>query len=127
MLGLRRGSQHGIGVAAEAVEAAFGDVVEDRVEAIEVALANRVVLVVVTLAQATVRPSQTVDVVLTRSTMYAFRYSSAIAPPSKLIMWLRLKPLAIFWVGVAFGKRSPASCSMVKRSNGRFVLNESMT
>ena len=41
-------------------------------------------------------PIHTVETVSTRSTMYSFRYSSCMAPPSKLIMWLRLKPEAIF-------------------------------
>nr|CAA9289388.1 hypothetical protein AVDCRST_MAG63-4222 [uncultured Armatimonadetes bacterium] len=67
-------------------------------------------------AQATVCPMKTVLVVSTRSMTYSAAYSSGIAPPSKLMGWLRLKPLAIFWSSVASGSRSPASCSTVNRS-----------
>ena len=68
-----------------------------------------------------------VDVASTRSTTYSTWYSSGIAPPSKLIMWLRLKPEAIFCSLVASGSRSPASCSIVNSSNGMFRLNAAIT
>ena len=42
-------------------------------------------------------------------------------------MWLRLKPLASFCCTVALGSRSPASCSMPKRSNGMLRLKASIT
>src|SRR5579885_3151212 len=74
-----------------------------------------------------VSPSHTAEVVSTRSTTYSTWYSSGIAPPSKLIMWLRLKPVAIFWSSVACGSKSPASCSMVNSSNGILRLKALMT
>jgi hypothetical protein len=39
----------------------------------------------------------------------------------------RLYPAATSWSGVGFGSRSPASCSMVNRSNGTFALNALIT
>ena len=42
-------------------------------------------------------------------------------------MWLRLKPVAIFWLTVDPGRRSPASCSIVKRSNGMLRFRASIT
>ena len=73
---------------------------------------------VVAAAQPMVRPSQTVAVVSTRSTTYSTRYSSGIDAALGVAMWLRLKPVAIRWSSVGLGSRSPASCSMVNRSNG---------
>jgi len=37
-------------------------------------------------------------------------------------MWFRLNPDAIFCSIVAFGSKSPASCSVVNASKGLFVL-----
>ncbi len=42
------------------------------------------------------------------------RDSSGSRPPSPLVMWLRWKQVASFCSGVAFGRRSPANCSIVK-------------
>ena len=78
-------------------------------------------------AQPTVSPSHTVPVVETRSTTLSTKNSSAMMPISEFMRWLRLNPVAIFWSSVAFGSRSPASCSIVKRSNVRFRLKASMT
>ena len=46
-------------------------------------------------AHSTLRPRKARPSVLTRSTTYSVRYSSATMPPSWLCMWLRLKPVAI--------------------------------
>ena len=43
-------------------------------------LSKRIVFMIMTLCTFSVSPSQTVEVVLMRSTMYSTRYSSAIAP-----------------------------------------------
>jgi hypothetical protein len=59
---------------------------------------------------------KTVAVVLTRSTTLRICTSSAIEPPSLVVTWQRVKPVAIFCSSVAPGRRSPASCSIVKRS-----------
>ncbi len=56
-------------------------------------------------AQPSVRPSQTVAVVSTRSATYSTAYSSGMMPPSALPRWLRLKPVAIFWSSVGFGQQ----------------------
>ncbi len=69
-----------------------------------------------------VSPIQTVEVVSSRLTTYSTWYSSGMAPPSKLIIWFRLKPVAINWSRVASGSRSPASWSIVNVSNGTFRL-----
>ena len=60
-----------------------------------------------------VSPSHTVLVVSTRSMMFSIRHSSAMMPPSPLMRWLRLKPVAMSWLCVGLGKRSPAICSML--------------
>ena len=44
-------------------------------------------------------------------------------PPSLVVTLQRWKPVAMSWSSVAFGSRSPASCSMVNWSNGRLRLN----
>lgn len=44
-----------------------------------------------------------------------------------LVRWLRWKPVAMRWLNVGFGSRSPASCSIARRSNGMSALNASMT
>ena len=69
----------------------------------------------------------TVETVSTRSTTYSVWYSAAMAPPSWLIMWLRLKPVAIFCSRVGSGSRSPAICSIVNSSKGLFSLNDRIT
>ena len=73
-------------------------------------------------AQASDVPIQTVSVVLTRSTTATLRNSSSLVPPSLLVIVLRWNAVAIRWSSVASGSRSPASCSTVKRSNGRLRL-----
>ena len=73
-------------------------------------------------AQAIVVPIQTAYVVLTRSMTAAVRNSSSLVPPSFCVMVLRWKAVAMRWSCVGFGRRSPASCSMLKRSNGRLAL-----
>ena len=40
-----------------------------------------------------------------------------MTPPSLVVALQRLNPEATCWSSVLPGKRSPASCSMVKRSN----------
>ena len=69
-------------------------------------------------AQASVVPSHTVAVVSTRSITAAMRNSSSSTPPSSLICEFRWKPVATSSLRVGSGKRSPASCSTVKRSKG---------
>ena len=67
-------------------------------------------------AHAIVVPIHTCIVVLTRSTTAAERNSSTLVPPSVLVSVFLWKPVATSCSGVAFGSRSPASCSMVNRS-----------
>ena len=78
-------------------------------------------------AQPIVEPSHVVATVRTRSAAYLARYSFGCAPPSRVIMFSRLKPVATSCSVVGFGSRSPASCSIVNWSNGLFALNASMT
>ncbi len=78
-------------------------------------------------AQLAVRPIQTAEVVSVRSRAYRTRYSSLIAPPSLVVMLQRLKPLATRCSRVGFGSKSPASCSIVKRSNGMPWLKARIT
>ena len=75
----------------------------------------------------TVSPSHTAPVVLTRSTTASTRNCSGSTPPSWLIPVLRWNPVATFCDTVAFGSRSPASCSVVKRSNGMSAFRALMT
>src|SRR5439155_17519195 len=77
--------------------------------------------------QAIVEPSHAVDTVRTRSAAYLARYSLGCAPPSRVIILRRLKPVATSCSFVAPGSKSPAICSMVNWSNGLFPLNESIT
>ncbi len=72
-------------------------------------------------------PSQTVPVVLTRSTSVSKRASSTSIPPSWLSCVLRWKPVAILCSIVASGSMSPASCSIVKSRKERSRLRASMT
>ena len=70
-------------------------------------------------AQPMVEPSQTVEVVRTRSAPYLARYSLNWMPPSAEARLRRLKAEATRWSVVALGIRSPAIWSRVKRSKGR--------
>ncbi len=65
--------------------------------------------------------------VLARSRTFSTKNSSGFAPFSDIWRWLRLNPVAIFCSSVALGSKSPANCSMVNRSNGRFRLRASIT
>ena len=78
-------------------------------------------------AHPTVSPSQTVDVVSTRSTTYSTAYSASMIPPSPLPRWLRLKPVATIWSNRASGSMSPATCSTVNSSKGLFAAKASIT
>ena len=78
-------------------------------------------------AQPAVRPSHTVAVVSTRSLAYITATSSGMLPPSLVVMLQRWKPVAICCSSVRLGNKSPASCSVVKRSKGRFLLKASIT
>jgi len=40
----------------------------------------------------------------------------------RIMRWFRLNPVAIFCSSVALGSKSPASCSMVNRSNGKVPI-----
>ncbi len=64
---------------------------------------------------------------LMRSATAAIRNSSSEVPPSSLFMVLRWNAVAIFWLSVGFGSRSPAICSMVNWSKGMSALRASMT
>ena len=79
------------------------------------------------LESAIVAASQAPPIVRTRSALYFARYSFGCAPPSRVIMLRRLKPVATICSGVALGSRSPASCSMVNWSKRLLALNALMT
>ncbi len=109
------------------INALVARAVEEGEELVELALRDRVVLVVMAPAQPIVRPMNTVAVVSTRSTAFSIRHSSSIEPASVTVRLLRLKPVAIRCARVGEGSRSPAICSITNRSNGMFWLNASMT
>ncbi|PYQ46685.1 MAG: hypothetical protein DMF78_25835 [Acidobacteria bacterium] len=78
-------------------------------------------------AQASVVPSHTVAVVLTRSTSVSQRASSTSMPPSWLRSVLRWKPVAMRWSGPASASISPAICSIVNWRNGMSASKAAMT
>ena len=67
-------------------------------------------------------PNHVVAVVRTRSLAYFARYSLSWMPNSVLFMLSRLNPAATFCDNVASDSKSPASCSLVKRSKGMFCI-----
>ena len=72
-------------------------------------------------------PIHTMNVVFTRSTTATLRNSSSFVPPSLFVIVFRWNAVAVNCSSVGFGRRSPASCSTVNRSNGMFWLNAWMT
>ncbi len=79
------------------------------------------------LAQATVSPSQIVDVVSTRSMTFSTLVSSGILPPSLLYVWFLLNADASRCCLVLLGSMSPARISLVNWSNLMLLLRALMS
>ena len=112
-------AQIGIGrVAVIHVNAPLLDIREKRAQRIKILGAERIELVIVAFAAAHRRAEEGrrngADAV---GGVFGEIFLGC-APPSRVIMFRRLKPVAIFCSVVGLGSRSPASCSIVNWSNG---------
>ena len=115
------------GVAFIAIQSTLRHRVEESEEAIKILLRDRVEFVVVAARAAHGEAQEgggggadaidhVLDVIL-----------SGDGADFTVIMWLRLKPEAIFWSMVALGSRSPATWSRMNSSYGMFWLKALMT
>ena len=98
------------------VDAPLTHIREEGSQRVEVPLRKGIELVVVTFGAAHGGPSHVMATVRTRSAWYFARYSRGWAPPSRVTMLSRLKPVAMRAAVSAPGIRSPASCSRVNWS-----------